>query len=90
MCHSDYLSAIDALLWMVMRITKRSVANISEILDTSHLTITNSPGEGVASGQADPAVGVRSQALPIPADECGVESGESSELLRGGRSHGNT
>ena len=36
------------------------------------------------SGRADPAVGVGSQALPIPADECGAESGESGELLRDG------
>ena len=28
--------------------------------------------------------------LPIPADECGAESGEIGELLRGGGSHGNT
>ena len=28
--------------------------------------------------------------LPIPADECGTESGEIGELLRGGGSHGNT
>ena len=41
-----------------------------EILDTSHVTITNSPGEGVASGRADPAVGVGSQVLPIPTNEC--------------------
>ena len=60
-----------------------------EILDTSHVTITVSPGEGVASGQTDPAVGVGSQALPIPAGECGAESGEFGELLRGGGSHGN-
>ena len=45
-----------------------------EILDASHVTITNSPEKGVASGQADPAVGVRSQALPIPADESGAHS----------------
>ena len=56
----------------------------------SHVTITNSPGEVVVSGRDDPTVGVGSQALPIPADECGAESGEFGELLRGGRSHGNT
>ena len=56
----------------------------------SHVTITNFPVEGVVSGRADPAVGVGSQALPIPAHECGAESGEFGELLRGGRSHGNT
>ena len=30
---------------------------------------TNSPGQGVGSGQAEPAVGVGSQPLPIPAGE---------------------
>ena len=51
-----------------------------EILDTSHVTITNSPGEGVASGQSDPAVGVGTQALPTPTDEYDSESGKSGGL----------
>ena len=37
-----------------------------EIVDMSRVTITNSPGEGLASGQSEPAVGVRTQALPTP------------------------
>ena len=31
----------------------------------------------VVSGQADPNVGVGSQVLPIPMEDCGSESGES-------------
>ena len=57
---------------------------LHKILDTFHITITNSPGEGVGSGQAEPAVGVGSQVLPIPAGEYGEYSGESGGLLDGG------
>ena len=53
-----------------------------EILDMSHVTITNSPGEGVASGQSEPAVGSRN---PAPTDKYDVDSGESSGLLKRGR-----
>ena len=56
----------------------------------SSMMINNSPGEGVASGQADPAVGVGSQALPIPMEDCGSESGESGGLVGGGQVHGKT
>ena len=42
-----------------------------KILDMSGMMITNSPGEGVASRQADCAVGVGSQVLPIPVKDCG-------------------
>ena len=47
-----------------------SVTSI-EILDTSSMMITNSPGDGVASGLVDCTVGVGSQALPIPMKDCG-------------------
>ena len=42
-----------------------------------HVTITNSPGEGVASGQSDPTVGVGTYALPTPTVNYVSESGES-------------
>ena len=54
------------------------------------MMITNSPGEGVASGQADPTVGVGSQALLIPVEDCGSDSGESGGLVGGGQVHGKT
>ena len=55
-----------------------------KILDISHITISNSPGEGVGSGQSEPAVGVGSQVLPIPTGEYDEYSGESGGLLDGG------
>ena len=39
----------------------------------------------VASEQADPAVGVGSQVLPIPMKDCGSKCGESGGLLDGGQ-----
>ena len=57
---------------------------LHKILDISHITITNSLGEGVVAGQAEPTVGVGSQALPIPAGEYDKYSGESGGLLDGG------
>ena len=48
-----------------------------EILDMSHVTITKSPGEGVASGQSDPTVGVGTHVLPTPTVKYMSESGES-------------
>ena len=54
-----------------------------EILDTFGMMITNSPGKGVASGQADPTVGVGSQVQPIPIEDCGSESGESRGFVGG-------
>ena len=43
--------------------------------------------EGVASGQADPAVGVGSQVLPVLLEDCGSESGESGGLVGGRQVH---
>ena len=57
---------------------------LHKILDISHITITNSPGEGVGAGQAEPTVGVGSQALPIPGGEYDEYSGELGGLLEGG------
>ena len=54
------------------------------ILGISHITITNSPGESIGSGRAEPSVGVGSQALPIHASEYGKHSAESGGLLDGG------
>ena len=56
-----------------------------KILDMSYVTITNYPGEGVVSGQSEPAVGVRTQALPTPTDTYDADSGESVRLLTRGR-----
>ena len=39
----------------------------------------------VASGRGDPAMGVGSQALPVPMEDCGSESGESGGLVGGGQ-----
>ena len=61
-----------------------------EILDTSHVTIMNSPGEGVASGQSNLIVGAGTQALPTPTVEYVSESGESGRLLSGRRRHKKT
>ena len=44
----------------------------------------------VVSGQADPTVEVGSQALPIPVEDCGSDSGESGGLIGGGLVHGKT
>ena len=49
--------------------------------------LPTSPGEGVVSGQADPTVGLGSQALPVPIEDCGSESGESGGLVGGGQVH---
>ena len=54
------------------------------------MMITNTPGEGVASGQADLTVGVGSQALLIPVEDCGSDSGDSGGLVGGGQVHGKT
>ena len=53
-------------------------------MDISHITITNSPRDGVGAGQAEPTVGVGSQALPIPGGEYDDYSGELGGLLEGG------
>ena len=47
-----------------------------------HITITNSPVEGVGAGhgQAEPTVGVGSQVLPTPTDKYGKDSGELGGL----------
>ena len=57
---------------------------LHKILDISHISITNSPGEGVGAGQAAPAVGVGSQVLPTPGGEYEDYSGELGGLLEGG------
>ena len=60
---------------------------LHKILDHSYITITNLLGEGVRSGQAEPAVGVGSQELPTPTGEHGEHSVELGGLLDGGLSH---
>ena len=57
---------------------------LHKILDILHITITNSPGEGVRSGRAEPTVGVSSQAVPIPTGEYEEYSAELGGLLDGG------
>ena len=70
------------MMMMMMMMTMWSVIKyLYKILDTSGMTITNSPGEGVASEHADPDVGVGSQALPIPVKDCGSKCGESGGLV---------
>ena len=56
---------------------------LHKILDISHITITNSPREGVRSGQAEPAMGVCSQVLPILTGKYDEYSGESGRLFDG-------
>ena len=58
---------------------------LHKILDTSHITITNCPGEGVGAGQAKPTVGVGSQVVSTPTDEYDKKSEELDGLLDGGR-----
>ena len=89
MFHQTYMSIIIAQLRMVMKMMMWSVTSI-EILDTFGMMITNSPGEGVLSGQGDPTVGVGSQALPIPMKDCGSECGESGGLVGSRQVHSKT
>ena len=60
---------------------------LHKILDISHITITNSPGEGAGTGQAEPTVRVGYQVLPTPMEEYGKYSGESGGLSDRGRTH---
>ena len=60
---------------------------LHKILDVSHITITNFPGEGVGTGQAEPTVRVGSQVLPTHMDEYEKYSGELGGLLDGGIKH---
>ena len=62
---------------------------LHKMLDISHITITNSPGEGVGTGQVEPTVGVGSQELPTPMGEYEKFSGELGGLLDGGIKHNN-
>ena len=57
---------------------------LHKILDVLHITMTNSPREGVGTGQAEPAVGVGSQALPTPTDVYVKYSGELGGSSDGG------